>query len=82
MAKGFIVPKELPKTCGECAFCNCKFSFPFWATDRGDKCNKQGYYCSLDTQNPKRVMVVDYGDKSKKMEWCPLKEVEVAEDGK
>ena len=77
MRMAYIVPKELPKTCFECVFCQCKFSYPFWAemvpaTER----EKQGYFCSLDTHKPKRVMVVDFGDKTKKMEWCPLKETE------
>ena len=71
----YIVPAELPKTCNECAFSRCKFSCPLWATDRGDKCGKQGFYCSLDTQNPKRIMVVEFGDRTKKMKWCPLKEM-------
>lgn len=71
----YIVPSDIPKTCAECAFCACKFSFPQWATDRGDLCGKQGFYCSLDTQNPRRVMVVDFGDKTGKMGWCPLREV-------
>lgn len=78
----YIVPSELPQTCNECAFCACKFSFPHWATDRGDLCGKQGFYCSLDTQDPRRVMVVDFGDKTKKMEWCPLKEVVYCKDCK
>lgn len=73
----YIVPKELPKTCFECVFRQCKFSHPFWA-DRVPESerNKQGYFCSLDTQKPKRLMIVDFGDKSKKMEWCPLKATE------
>lgn len=71
----YIVPQELPKTCNECAFNRCTFSCPLWATHNADKCGKQGFYCSLDTQNPKRIMVVEFGDKTKKMEWCPLKEV-------
>ena len=71
----YIVPSELPQTCSECPFCNCKFSHPFWATDMGDLCGKQGFYCILDTQNPRRIMVIDFGDKTKKMEWCPLKEL-------
>ena len=76
----YIVPSELPQTCSECPFCNCKFSYPFWATDRGDDCGKQGFYCILDTHNPRRIMVVDFGDKMKKMEWCPLKEVVLCKD--
>lgn len=71
----YIVPSELPQACSDCAFCACKFSFPFWATYRGDLCGKQGFYCLLDTQNPRRVMVVDFNDKTRKMGWCPLKEV-------
>ena len=78
----YIVPSELPQTCHGCAFCCCKFSYPFWATDRGDECGKQGFYCILDTHNPRRVMVVDFGDKTKKMEWCPLKEVVLCKDCK
>lgn len=78
----YIVPSELPKTCSECPFCNCKFSHPFWSTDMGDLCGKQGFYCILDTQNPRRIMVVDFGDKTKKMDWCPLKEVVRCEDCK
>lgn len=75
----YIVQSELPQTCNECVFRVCKFSHPFWATDMGDKCGKQGFYCMLDTQNPRRIMVVDFGDKTKKMEWCPLKEIVLCE---
>lgn len=78
----YIVPTELPKTCFECHFRVCKFSCPAWTTHFGDINNKEGHYCFLDTQSPKRVMIVDYGDKTKKMEWCPLKKVEEKEDGK
>ena len=70
----YIVPAKLPKTCSECVFLRCKFSFPLWATYRDDKCGKTGLYCSLDTQSPKRLMIVDCDDKTKKMDWCPLKE--------
>ena len=71
----YIVPREIPKSCAKCFFHGLKFSYPSWAKEEKELCNKQGLYCQLDEQKPKRVMVVDFGDKTSKAEWCPLKEM-------
>lgn len=71
----YIVPGEIPESCANCPFHGCRFSHPFWATDAGDLCGKQGFYCQLDTETPRRIMIVDFGDNTSKAEWCPLKKI-------
>lgn len=72
----YIVPGKMPKSCANCPFHGCRFSHPFWCTDMGDLRNKQGFYCQLDTESPRRIMIVNFGDNTSKAEWCPLKDLE------
>ena len=67
--QGYIVPAELPRSCNECHFGTCKFSYPFWSEK---KPNTQGYVCRLDKEH--RVLEMGF-DETAKAEWCPLREV-------
>lgn len=70
----YIVPDEMPTSCVRCPFGHCKFSYPLGYLIGQNKPIK-GYYCSLDKEQPKRVLVTPFSDNESKAEWCPLKKV-------